>query len=305
MVDDLSRGAKMSTFNRGLNEAFVQALNEQYDAENGWWRQFVDDKDLFLAIRDNAVHVYYRGCRLIEVAWRNDQIVANTHYKYLVRPKEKAYVKVVDGKPQIRDASVYFADRLNIAELKVAAAVYAEDEKNGVHEILQRNNYILDVEVAISDGESVPRIDFAALQKGETGRTHVVFYEAKHFGNKELRSESGKAPVVEQIDRYRSLLEQHRTSIEDSYRRVAENLCALKGVPKRHSDRHDLLKRGDRFVIEEDPGLVVFGFDGDQKSGRFWVPHRKKLEQRVSKERLLLYGDSKKVAVPTRVTAAM
>lgn len=288
----------MSTFNRGLDEAFVQALNEQYDADNGWWRQFVNDKDLFLAIRDNAVHVYYRGCRLIEVAWRNDKIVANTHYKYLLLSKQE-YVDVVGGKPSIGDASAYFARKLDVVELKAAATVYAGDEKTGVHEILRRNRHILDVEIAISDGEKAPRIDFAALQEGGDARTHIVFYEAKHFDNKELRSKSGKAPVVEQIDRYRGLLEQHRESIEESYRRIFENLFALKGIPERQPDRHPSL------VVEKDPGLVVFGFDGDQKVGKFWARHKRCLEQHVRKERLLLYGDPAKVRVPTTEKASM
>ena len=283
----------MGTFNRGLDDAFVEALNEQYKAEN-WWKQFIDDDDLFLAVRDDAVHVYYRGCRLIEVGWRNEKIVANTHYKYLLRSSmEKEYVEVVDGTPRIGDASAYFASRLSVADLKAAATVYAGDEKTGVHEILRRNKHILDVEIAISAGGKAPRIDFAALQQGEAS-THIVFYEAKHFGNDELRSIEWKVPVVEQIDRYRGLLEQHRASIEDSYRRVAENLCALEGVPP---ERHGLLKRNGRFVIEEDPRLVVFGFDGDQKSGRYWGPHKEKLEKCL-KERLLLYGDPKDVRVP-------
>lgn len=292
----------MATFKRGLDEEFVEALNKQYDAEDGWWRQFVHDKDLFLAIRNNKVHVYYRGCRLIEVEWRNKQIIANTHYKYLLRSTGRPeYLDVVvDGKPSIPDASRYFVDGLSATELKRSAEPYVGDEKQGVHDILQKNPHILDVEVALGGGQ----IDFAALQEGKTGQTHIVFYEAKHFGNKELRSESGKIPVVEQIDRYRGLLEQHRASIVDGYRRVSENLCALNGVPKRYCKRHHLLQGTKDFIVEDDLGLAVFGFDGDQKSGRFWSPHRKKLEQRVRGERLLLYGKPKDVRVPTTVRTA-
>ena len=296
----------MATFKRGLCDAFVEALNQQYDRkEAGWWSQFVDDKDLFLAIRYNAVHVYYRGCRLIEVEWRDGKVVSNTHYKYLLQPSMKKgyeYVEVVDGKPFVADANAYFFDRLIVAELKRSVKRYVGDEKRGVHDILQKNPHILDVEVAIGGGKG--QIDFAALQEGKTGQTHIVFYEAKHFGNKELRSESGKIPVLEQIDRYRGLLEQHRASIVDGYRRVSENLCALNGVPRRYCKRHHLLQGTKDFIVEDDPGLAVFGFDGDQKSGRFWCPHRKKLEQRVRGERLLLYGKPKDVRVPTTVKTA-
>ncbi len=292
----------MAEFMRGLDEAFVEALNEQYDMEDGWWRQFVVDKELFLAIRHNAVHVYYRGCRLIEVVWRRreEKIVGKTHYKYLLRSTAKPkYVKVVDGKPSNYDASAYFAnptDPLCAKELKLSAKRYAGNEKKGVHEILLKNKHILDVEIAISDGKTASRIDFAALRNGKAGQACIVFYEVKHFDNKELRSEGGKIPVVEQIRRYRSLLEQdqHRASIKRSYRRVAENLCALKGV-KVPTPVAAAAENG--VSIEEDPWLVVFGFDGDQKAGDYWAQHKMRLEKELD-GRVLPYGDPAGVKIP-------
>lgn len=273
----------MVTFKRGLEDCFVEALNEQYERkEAGWWSQFVDDKDLFLAIRDNQVHVYFQGCRLISVEW-NGKLAAKTHYKYLLRPAMKPeYVDVVDGKPCF-DANAYFADYLSVKELKKAATVYAEDEKEGVHKILRRNPHILDVEVAIGGGKG--QIDFAALQKGKAGQTHIVFYEAKHFGNKGLRSEKHRmSAVVEQIDRYRGLLKRHRASIEDSYLLVSKNLCDLEGVRDRNPKRHDLLRGTSRFIIEEEPGLVVFGFDEDQKSGSVWGKHKAELKRQLRRK---------------------
>ena len=287
----------MAVFKRGLDEAFVNALNEQYArGKDGWWRQFVDDKELFLAIRDNHVHVYYQGCRLIEVKrQKNGKLAANTHYKYLLRPEmEKEYVDVVvDGKPSVPDASPYFADRLSVTELKRSAGPYAVDEKSGVHDILQNNPHVLDVEVAIEGGQ----IDFAALQKGKAGQTHIVFYEAKLFGNKELRSESDKIRVVEQIDRYRGLLKLHRASIEDSYLLVSKNLCDLEGVGCRNPIRHGLLRGTCRFIIEEEPGLVVFGYDGDQKSGSVWRDHEERLRKSLNREPILL-GNPARVKIP-------
>ena len=293
----------MAAFNRGLDEAFVEALNEQYEKkEAGWWSQFVDDKELFVAVRDNAVHVYYQGQRLIEVKWRNSKLAANTHYKHLLRPEmEPKYVDVKDGKPSVADTSRYFADRLNVEELKKAASVYAGDEKKGVHEILRNNPHILDVEIAISDGER-GQIDFAALQEGEAGQTHIVFYEAKHFDNKEeLRSGGGTADVVKQVNKYRSFLSdtQVSASLEECYCRVAKNLCALKGVgvQERHRKRHDLLHRN--FTVDKDPWLVVFGFDGDQKSGRYWTKHKSELEDALG-GKLILAGDAANVKVPPK-----
>lgn len=291
----------MATFKRGLCEAFVDALNEEYKRkEAGWWSQFVDDKDLFLAIRDDQVHVYYQGCRLINVEWTG-KLAAKTHYKYLLRPAmtpEYVDVDVVDGQPCV-DASGYFADGLNVEDLKKAATVYAGDEKEGVHKILRHNPHILDVEVAISDGKTAPRVDFAALQKGDAGRTHLVFYEAKHFDKSRgaLRSRDGTASVVDQIAEYRELLKRYRHDIEKSYRLVSKNLRALKGVRRHHPKRHDLLEMSEDLVIEVEPGLVVFGFDQEQKSGSVWQHHEAKLERDITGE-LVLRGKPEDVRIP-------
>ena len=43
----------MSNFERGLDKAFVDALNEAYE-KGGWWQRFVDDEEIFIAIRKNS-----------------------------------------------------------------------------------------------------------------------------------------------------------------------------------------------------------------------------------------------------------
>ena len=52
---------KQPTFKRGLDPDFIEHLNEMYDSGN-WWRNLVDNKELFLAIRDNSINIYYCGC---------------------------------------------------------------------------------------------------------------------------------------------------------------------------------------------------------------------------------------------------
>ena len=53
-------------FNRGLCDAFVEVLNNEY-GKGGWWRNLVDDKETFLAIRENYLNVYYRGNSLLKL----------------------------------------------------------------------------------------------------------------------------------------------------------------------------------------------------------------------------------------------
>ena len=172
----------MSTFNRGLDDAFVDALNKEYD-KDGWWRAFVGDKDVFLAIRENYVNAYYRGCSLLRLSWEAGAFVGEVHYKYLLRPSaSNEYVKVVDGRANLDNAKSRFLDDIGeIDSLKKAATPYAGDEKTGVHNILSANNNILDVEIAFGKDESdtgAPRLDFAAIRKSGK-EAKVVFFEAK------------------------------------------------------------------------------------------------------------------------------
>ena len=266
----------MSTFNRGLDDEFVDALNREYDKQDGWWRAFVDDKDVFLAIRENYVNVYYRGCSLLRLELKDDTVVGKVHYKYLLRPSApKEYVKVENGVATLGDTTNWFLTGVrDIDSLKIAARPYAGDEKAGVHNILL-SKPILDVEIALAS----VRLDFAALRYSSEV-VDVVFFEAKHFKNNELRASDGKLPpVVRQMKRYENRLREHRRAIKESYRRVCCNLRHLKGVDKRHPERHTMLNGSLR--VEEKPELIVFGFDGDQKDGKHWKPHRKKLEEQL------------------------
>ena len=98
----------MSTFNRGLDDAFVEALNQEYD-KGGWWRRFVYDQDVFLAIRENYMNAYYRGCSLLKIEFKDRAIVGKIHYKYLLRPSTpNEYVKVEDGRASLDDMKSWF-----------------------------------------------------------------------------------------------------------------------------------------------------------------------------------------------------
>lgn len=287
----------MSLFNRGLDDAFVDALNEEYDRdEKGWWRQLVDDADTFVAIRDNYVNVYYRGCNLLKLRWTSEAMEGEVHYKYLLRPDitpEPEYVKVVDGKASLpADTSWLSNDMSDIASLKKAVQPYAGDEKTGVHDIVMANPNVIDVEIALpkdKDTAGAPRLDFAALRPADEG-TKIVFFEAKHFGNQELRAKDGESKVIKQIKKYEKILQEKRGDIAESYRRVCSNLLCLHGV----AEHNEMLKSvaGSPPEVDTEPVLVVFGFDQDQKDGAKWRPHRDNLKRSLP-QRVLLKGDSK------------
>ena len=288
-----------ATFNRGLDDDFVKALNHEYGKDE-WWRKLVDDKDTFVAIRDNRVNVYYCGCSLAEVWMESGKVVGQTHYKYLLRPSADAqYVRFDDGRyPRLGDQPELFVESpTEVDALKRASRPFAGMEKTGVHAIIKANPNILDVEIAFgmrsAAGPSAPRIDFAALQTSDAS-LRVVFYEAKRFANTELRAKAGGIPkVVRQMQTYEDLLKANRAKIEKSYERVCCNLRCLDGMPDRHPERHRMLHSmaEETPMIDERPRLVVFDFDNDQKFGKAWEPHRDALVAKL-KERVLLKGDA-------------
>lgn len=291
-------------FNRGLSNDFVEAVNEEY-GKGGWWRNLVDDRKTFLAIRDDYVNVYYRGCSLLLLRLNENRLEGSVAYKYLLRPSAPdgipEYVMALAGKPDFgQNASRFFlSDLADVNDLRHAVKPYAEMEKIGVHGIILGNPNVLDVEVAISDGGRAPRIDLAAVHNVDGG-FEVRFYEAKHFSNNELRAKS-RPRVLQQIEGYFRLLRNQHDDILNSYSRVCRNLSELAGMDRRHPERHQMLKEladsPNHLRIDTEPRLLVFGYDEDQKMGLIWKGHRDKLRAELG-GRLKMTSDPKKLQLP-------
>ena len=294
----------MSTFKRGLDRGFVDAFNEEYE-KGGWLKGLVDDKDVFLAIRENSVNFYHRGCSLLKLDWKGGAMTGEVHYKYLLRPdlpNPYVRVRVGDGSPDLPDG--LFLDSLSDVEsLKKAVQPHAGGEKSGVHDILAANNNILDVEIAFGGGgrgepgPSAPRVDFAAMRPDDGG-AEIVFFEAKHFDNHSaLRARGDNPPkVIKQMEAYARKLDESRDAVRESYARICHNLSCLSGVAARHPERHAVLERirtdPGSLRIDTNPVLIVFGFDDDQRTGTSWGPHLEKLKNLLD-GRVHLKGKSK------------
>ena len=108
----------------------------------------------------------------------------------------------------------------------------------------------------------------------------------KHFDNKELRaSDNAKRSVLQQIETYSSRLTKNHDQVRASYRLVCCNLRSLHGMRDRNPQRHAMIEAiadGSReLLLDNDPVLIVFGFDEDQRDGENWKPHRKKLIEKL------------------------
>ena len=192
---------------------------------------------------------------------------------------------------------LFIQDLSNLHSLKRACIPYAGEEKAGVHEIIRSNRNIVDVEIALTGKKedelksTALRVDFAALQERPES-IELVFFEAKHFSNPELRASGSRTPrVVGQVQRYQKLVQRYREDIESSYQRICENIVALKGLRTPKIVR--MVAEGKKPLwISDKPRLVIFGFDEDQKNGKVWAQHRDKLYDMIGKNRVLLRGNA-------------
>ena len=311
------QNGKQMAYSQGISDAFVGRLNALHASPEGqWWRNMLTDPELFVAIRHNYLNVYYRGCSLARISLDGGEIVAETHYKYLLKPLlKRPYVRALGGEFQLSDCwptgfdEVFTSELADLSALKSAAKVYAGEEKKFVAKVIESHPNVIDVEVALTKdaeeatdadpgtGASAKRIDIVAL-RWEGSQPVLDFYEAKLFRNKEIRAH-GDAKVIDQIKTYESLLAQYAGNIQSGFQRACENVAELHRFPK---GRVALAKRvlavKVAVSVNFQPILIVCGFDKDQRDGPVWTAHREKLigaSGLAGAHRIMLAGKAKNV----------
>ena len=258
----------------GLPDDLVDALRDAYQ-KDGWWTHIVNDPEVFVAPRKICVCAYYRGNCLLRLEYHDNHFIGRVHYKYLLNPNFKpTYWNVEDGQVRRLDHADLFMSNFSDLELvKRASTPYVIQEKDGVSEIIAANPNIIDVEVAFGDsvgsadendetaprvnGPNVPRnprIDFVAVQDGRNA-PKLVFFEAKHFLNQELRARDNEKPqVVKQIEAYADVLEKHTENILEAYRRHSVDMLKSNCVPKGNEERLCFLSKvAESATLELDP----------------------------------------------------
>ena len=287
-------------FDRGIGDDFVEEL-KRWDP----WGKITSDKDLFVGIRKDSINIYYQGCSLFKITYK-EELIFETHYKYLVRPTvENTYVLWKGDRPDVQYPwNGIQIDKFDLDLLKKSSCWYAEDEKAGVHSILKSNKNVVDVEIALSPktdddpacedqnpkGRRVAdRIDFAAIQRKKDGPPCIVFFEAKRFDNAELRSQEPEPRVVKQIRKYEAYIKQYHEDLEKSYRKVCRNLVDLLPTSRYDPLVKVVADRPEQLKVDSEVRLVVFDFDEDQRVGKIWGKHKKKLNDHLG-NRLLLKG---------------
>ncbi|MCJ2132399.1 hypothetical protein [Methylobacterium sp. E-045] len=277
-----------------------------------------------IAIRAEYLNVYYRGASIFRVEREGDRLIPITHAKYLTRRKQGSVKMGADGTFDIDPNTALwrsYEGPPTLREMIQAADTLTGPEKIGLHSLLLASSHVIDVEIAFGaialpttedskdgliaaaaeDAGEAPqasssptaggtdRIDVATVEE-QDGEVRIVFHEAKHFANPELRASVGETPrVAEQIDRYRRTLAHHADAIGRSYRDVCQALARIDAMRRRvqtdtqaSAPLHPLITRvansGTPPTVDPEPRLVIFGFDKDQRDGTIWQSHLKRLK---------------------------
>ena len=143
-------------------------------------------------------------------------------------------------------------------------------------------------------------VDLASLEELD-GDARLVFWEAKHFDNPELRAEDNKsAPVTQQIKIYQNYLRDHSAEVLDGYKRVAKNFVevgAMRPERKLSSLIADVGTGKRRLTLDKEPkvGLVIFGFDIGERDHPIWKDHLGKLRKDICD--IQAKGDATKIRI--------
>jgi hypothetical protein len=248
-----------------------------------------------------------------------------THPKYLLDPELRTPVSLTDNNFAVgsieRGLIRTYKGRETLDKMKTAAGLFSGLEKTGCHEIAVGKSPVIDCEIAFggdADSKTVPRAasadapakggrsgapraDLATVEpEGDRG-ARLVFWEAKHFDNPELRARPDRqVPVLNQVKTYRDYISGHSDPIVCSYQKVAANLVAIDSM-RREPDRRlsplivEVAAHKRQLTLTEEPkvGLVIFGFDKAERDDSVWRGHLERLKSEVKP--VVVEGDAKHI----------
>jgi hypothetical protein len=258
---------------------------------------------LRVAIRNGYLNFYRLGQSVARVECVRGELVAEVHYKYVLDEPPPGMSKSPNLRLTTKGVSYrgkWVADYEGLSTLHkwISAAggeKYAGVEKSIVDLLVEKNDHVIDLEMALP-AWTLPkvavRMDLVAIEDGK-----VVFWEVKTVDDSRIRCradfEENKSPhVLEQLSHYRVFLKQdpHIEQVESAYRSAAGFLVRLRAL----ADEHKIgsaLKLGDSIVaasrartldVARLANLVVVGLPAeDKRAKRAWASWKASHENKL------------------------
>jgi DNA polymerase sigma len=241
-------------------------------------------QEVFMTIRNDYVDFYYKGGRL----FRYDKNGFQTHIKFAaVIPKQgKDYLT----ESQLMNFHLAGSFTKEYSRIKENCANYSGVEALGVSGIYHRHSYlanenvvVLDIEIAFQSLNSQNKTDRIDLLLFDKERRELMFVEAKHYSNPEIRSTT-MPRVIQQIKRYESQINQNNNNILTAYNNYVNDLNSILN-----------LSIPGPLLLHEQVKLLIFGFDKDQQKGSL----NSKILPALGSAQISCYaaGDPKKISL--------
>lgn len=271
----------MAIFKRGIsNKNFIESLNNLYSDKKSFWHKIVNDKELFIGIRDEYLNVYYNGQSLCLLTYNKGIVEGKTHKKYMGLD-EGGYIKSRNGLIIEQKATISNLSEISIIKSNIRSGYIGKEKVESYREVIDHSKHVIDVEITfVHELVSNPHkksdyqtssIDYLVLDKNK-----LVFYEAKHFNSPEIRS-NATPRVLHQIERYARELLNHKSEIENAYQTVLQNRKDLNIL-------NDVLLP-DNLEIDTQPYLIVFATDRNRSNDS----HLQKLKMHLQDRLILKY----------------
>lgn len=311
----------------GVSEAFLDAL-DNLARKPSWWRDVLLRDDVFIAVRANSLNVYHRGASIFRIDDAGaGRVIPWTHTKYLIRQQQVLAQLQDNGHFEPSDIGwTQYSGPSTLSDMIRSATDLAGAEKSGLHPLIVGSSKVIDVELSLlrassSVDESLPdadvhsagatsvdrsqdRLDVVTVEN-RGGKPFIVFHEAKHFSNPALRAK-GEPAVLAQIVRYQATLRQHDATLRQRYVAVCQALVRLhtmRTAVRAAVPVTEPLQAPDPLIaaiaagevqaeIDPDRRLIVFGFDGDQRDGR-WERDAKRLREHQPALKIKAIGNTR------------
>lgn len=238
---------------------------------------------LRVAIRNGYLNFYRLGQSIARVECVSGDLIADVHYKYVLdepppRMSKSPYLRLTKKGVSFRDTLVapYEGPSTLLQWIAVAGGDHAGDEKSIVDELVEKNDHVVDLEMALPAwalSKGAVRMDLVAIEDGT-----VVFWEAKTVKDGRIRCNAeflaDKFPhVLEQLSHYRAFLEQdrHVKQVESAYRNTAKLLVELRKLADEIGPTLALgcsivaASQADRLAVAPRAALVVVDLPKDNK----------------------------------------
>ncbi|MEN3145209.1 hypothetical protein ABDF71_24785 [Ochrobactrum sp. WV_118_8] len=308
---------KREAFRRFIKPENMEILHRLATAgDDNWFKDALQDSDVFFALRDNRVDAYAKGALVHRIEFKNGKAIPHTHVKYLIKEpqKSRSYISLENEEFRYTPAEsmqTKYVPGETLKSIKAAALYYSppSSESYGVSSILTKNPNVIDIEFSLkqsSDESAEPpvqsdngpkskhdRIDIVHLEKSKE-IYRLVFWEAKLYVNPDLFNNK----IIDQINRYSIQIKRHKHKIIDAYRAVCQfqnDINTMRSTERTNCALQGIADGSIELDLDPEPRLAIFTYDGRQKE-RLMV-RVEMLSNMLGKNRIKMHGDPSKLTL--------